>query len=133
VLGLAFKPNTSDVREAPAVHICRALAASGATLRVFDPVAAGEAAHSLADVRRAIEYVRDPYEAAVDADAIVIMTEWNEFRSLDLERLRGVMRTPVLFDTRNVIDPKQARQMGFEYLCTGRQSVGAGDRVTVGS
>jgi len=133
VLGLAFKPNTSDVREAPAVHICRALAAAGATLRVFDPVAVVDAAHSLVDVRRAIEYVRDPYEAAEGADAIVIMTEWNEFRSLDLERLRGVMRTPVLFDTRNVIDPKQARQTGFEYLCTGRQSVGAGDRVAVGS
>jgi UDPglucose 6-dehydrogenase len=133
VLGLAFKPNTSDVREAPAVHICRALAASGATLRVFDPVAAGEAAHVLADVRRSIEYVRDAYEAATGADAAMIMTEWNEFRSLDLERLRGAMRTPVLFDTRNVIDPKQARQMGFEYLCTGRQSVGASDRVAVGS
>jgi UDPglucose 6-dehydrogenase len=133
VLGLAFKPNTSDVREAPAVHICRALAGAGATLRVFDPVAAGEAAHSLADVRHSIEHVRDPYDAAAGADAILIMTEWNEFRSLDLERLRGAMRTPILFDTRNVIDPKQARRSGFEYLCTGRQSVGAGDRVTVGS
>jgi len=133
VLGLAFKPNTSDVREAPALYLCRALAAAGATLRVFDPVAAGDAAHSLSDVRHAIEFVRDPYEAAADADAVVIMTEWNEFRSLDLERLRGVMRTPVLFDTRNVIDPKQALQTGFEYLCTGRQAVGASDRVAVGS
>ncbi len=133
VLGLAFKPNTSDVREAPAVHICRALAAAGATLRVFDPVATGEAAHVLADVRHSIEYVRDAYEAAAGADAALIMTEWNEFRSLDLERLRGAMRTAVLFDTRNVIDPTHARQTGFEYLCTGRQTVGAGDRVTVGS
>jgi UDPglucose 6-dehydrogenase len=133
VLGLAFKPNTSDVREAPAVHICRALADTGATLRVFDPVAAGEAAHALADVRRSIAHVRDPYEAAAGADAVVIMTEWNEFRSLDLERMRGAMRTPILFDTRNVIDPKQARQAGFEYLCTGRQSVEARDRVVVGS
>jgi UDPglucose 6-dehydrogenase len=100
---------------------------------VFDPVAAGEAAHALADVRRSIEFAGDVYDAVADVDAVVIMTEWNEFRSLDLERLRLAMRTPILFDTRNVIDPKQARQMGFEYLCTGRQSIGAGDSVAVGS
>jgi UDPglucose 6-dehydrogenase len=131
VLGLAFKPNTSDVREAPALYICRALAEAGASLKVFDPVAADDAAHALADLRSSIEYVADAYDAAAGADAVVIMTEWNEFRNLDLERLRQTMRTPVLFDARNVIDPRRARQLGFEYLCTGRQSVGAADSVAV--
>jgi UDPglucose 6-dehydrogenase len=131
VLGLAFKPNTSDVREAPALYICRALVQAGASLKVFDPVAADDAAHALADLRSSIEYVSDAYDAAAGADAVVIMTEWNEFRNLDLERLRQTMRTPVLFDARNVIDPRRARQLGFEYLCTGRQSVGAADSVAV--
>jgi UDPglucose 6-dehydrogenase len=131
ILGLAFKPNTSDVREAPSLYVCRALAAAGASLRVFDPVAAEEAAQALASVRSSIEFAADPYAAAAGADAVVIMTEWNEFRNLDLERLLDVMRTPVLFDARNVIDPRRARQIGFEYLSTGRQAVGAADRVAV--
>jgi UDPglucose 6-dehydrogenase len=131
VMGLAFKPNTSDVREAPALHLCRNLVAAGATVKACDPVAAVEAAHALHSERHAVEIVEGPYEAAVGADAAVIMTEWNEFRNLDLARLAGVMRRPVLFDTRNVLDPEQPRQLGFEYLCTGRQAVGAAGRVAV--
>jgi UDPglucose 6-dehydrogenase len=121
VLGLAFKPNTSDVREAPALYICRALAAAGARLRVFDPVAAGEAAHALRDASDSIVYAADAYDAALEADAVVIMTEWNEFRSLDLPRLKAVIAQPVLVDTRNVLDPAQARALGFTYACTGRE------------
>jgi UDPglucose 6-dehydrogenase len=131
VLGLAFKPNTSDVREAPALYLCRNLVAAGATVRACDPVAANEAGHALHNERHAVEIVAGPYEAAVGADAAVIMTEWNEFRNIDLARLAGVMRRPVLFDTRNMLDPEQPRQLGFEYLCTGRQTVGVAGRVAV--
>jgi UDPglucose 6-dehydrogenase len=131
VLGLAFKPNTSDVREAPAIHLCRNLARSGARVRACDPVAADEASRALADVADRVTCLIDGYEAATGADAVVIMTEWNEFRNLDLERLIGIMRTPVLFDSRNVMDPVRPRELGFEYLCTGRQSVGAPRGVAV--
>lgn len=125
ILGLAFKPNTSDVREAPALYLCRALAQRGAWLKVFDPVAAGEATDALADVSPRVEYAADAYEAAAGADAVVIMTEWNEFRSLDLSRLRHLVRQPVLVDTRNVLDMAQARALGFSYYCTGRELAGA--------
>ena len=131
VLGLAFKPNTSDVREAPALHLCRNLVGAGATVRGCDPVASDEAALALADTGGAASFGTDPYEAAVGADAVVIMTEWNEFRNLDLARLAGVMRHQVLFDTRNVLDPQRPRQFGFQYLCTGRQSAGVPRGVTV--
>jgi UDPglucose 6-dehydrogenase len=131
VLGLAFKPNTSDVREAPALHLCRNLARSGAAVRAYDPVATDEARHALADVADRVTCVTNGYEAASGADAVVIMTEWNEFRNLDLERLFGIMRTPVLFDARNVMDPARPRELGFEYLCTGRESVGSQRGVAV--
>jgi UDPglucose 6-dehydrogenase len=124
ILGLAFKPNTSDVRESPALFICRALIEAGAQLRVFDPVAAQEAAHALADLG-SIAYAADAYDAATGADAVVIMTEWNEFRSLDLARLKELLREPVLVDTRNVLDMAQARALGFAYHSTGRDLAGA--------
>ena len=124
VLGLAFKPNTSDVRESPALFICRALAEAGAQLRVFDPVAAKEAAHALADLAGSITYAADAYDAAIGADALVIMTEWNEFRSLDLPRLKELLRGPVVIDTRNVLDMTQARAFGFAYHSTGRDLAG---------
>jgi UDPglucose 6-dehydrogenase len=124
VLGLSFKPNTSDVREAPALYVCRALAAAGASLRVFDPAAGRDAARELDDVAGAISYAGDAYEAALGADAVVIMTEWNEFRSLDLPRLATLMSGRVLVDTRNILDLAQVRTLGFEYLCTGREQVG---------
>jgi UDPglucose 6-dehydrogenase len=124
VLGLAFKPNTSDVREAPALYLCRSLAAGGARLRLFDPVASADAAASLSDVATAIRFADDVYDAAIGADAIVIMTEWNEFRSLDLPRLKALLRQPILIDTRNVLDIAQVRAVGFDYYCTGRAHVG---------
>jgi UDPglucose 6-dehydrogenase len=123
VLGLSFKPNTSDVRESAALYVCRHLAAEGATLRAFDPVAAREAAHALEDVNGHITYASDAYAAAEGADALVIMTEWNEFRSLDLDLLRRVMANRVVVDTRNVLDPALARAAGFVYACTGREKV----------
>ena len=123
VLGLAFKPNTDDVREAPALYVCRELARAGAQIRAFDPVASAAAADALADVRDRITFTGDAYEAIAGAEAVVIMTEWNEFRGLDLERIRRAMARPLLVDARNVLDPIQTRQMGFEYLCTGRQTL----------
>jgi UDPglucose 6-dehydrogenase len=124
VLGLSFKPNTSDVREAPALYLCRALAAAGARLQVFDPVARAEAAHALNDIADRMVYAADAYEAAVGANAVVIMTEWNEFRSLDLERLATLMSGRVLVDPRNILDLARVRSLGFEYLCTGREQAG---------
>jgi len=123
VLGLSFKPNTSDVREAPALYFCRALADAGARLRVFDPVAAGEAARALSDIAGQIVFAADAYDAAMGADAVVLMTEWNELRSLDLERLGALMSGRLLVDARNILDLAQVRALGFQYLCTGREQV----------
>jgi UDPglucose 6-dehydrogenase len=123
VLGLAFKPNTDDVREAPALYVCRELARAGADIRAFDPVATAAAAEALADVRDRITFADNAYDAITGAEAVVIMTEWNEFRGLDLDRVRRAMARPLLVDARNVLDPIQTHEMGFEYLCTGRQSL----------
>ena len=120
VLGLAFKPNTDDVRESPAVFVCRALAAGGAHVKAFDPVAASAAARQLDDVSHMVTLSDDLYDAATGADAVVIMTEWNEFRGLDLDRLRGLMKSAVIIDARNVLDPAQTRAAGFTYAGTGR-------------
>jgi UDPglucose 6-dehydrogenase len=121
VLGLSFKPNTSDVRESPALYVCRALAESGATIRAYDPVAAHEAAQALKDIAEQVIFAKDAYSAADGADALVIMTEWNEFRSLDLELLRRMMGNRVIVDTRNVLDPAMTRSAGFVYAGTGRE------------
>jgi UDPglucose 6-dehydrogenase len=123
VLGLAFKPNTSDVREAPAMYLCRALVTGGARVRACDPAAVEDARAALGDVAAQMTILKDAYEAAAGADALVIMTEWNEFRSLDLPLIREVMAGRVLFDARNVLDPAAARALGFMYLCTGRQTL----------
>jgi UDPglucose 6-dehydrogenase len=124
VLGLAFKPNTDDVREAPALTVCRELVKCGANVAAFDPVASRTAALALADLGSRITFARDAEEAVGGADAVVIMTEWNEYRGLDLERVRTLMRGTILVDARNVLDPVQARALGFTYISTGRTSVG---------
>ena len=116
VLGLAYKANTDDVREAPAVAIIEALRREGATVRAYDPAAEANARRLLPDVT----YCPDPYDAARDSDAVVVLTEWDEFRSLDLARLRDVMRRPVLIDGRNILDPRAARALGFHYAGIGR-------------
>ncbi len=120
VLGLAFKPNTDDIREAPALYVCRELVRLGARVQAFDPVAAAAAASVLSDVRDQVTLTADAYDAARDADALVIMTEWNEFRGLDLARLLDVMARPVIVDARNVLDPQQTREAGFQYVGMGR-------------
>ena len=113
------------MREAPAIYVCRELVHAGARVRAFDPVAGRAAAEALADVRDLIVFADDTYDAAAGADALVIMTEWNEFRGMELDRVRQSMARPLLIDARNVLDPAQTRAKGFEYICTGRQVLAA--------
>jgi UDPglucose 6-dehydrogenase len=123
VLGLAFKPNTDDVRESPALFVCRHLASRGAQVSAFDPVAIDAAAVHLQDTGGLVTYAEDAYDAVAGADALVVMTEWNEFRGLDLERVRGLMVSPVIVDARNVFDPVRTRGLGFLYAGSGRGRV----------
>jgi UDPglucose 6-dehydrogenase len=116
LLGLSFKPNTDDMRDAPAITISDALLAGGAVVRGYDPVAMNVAKSSLPSV----EMCSDPYTMAEGCDALVVVTEWNEFKQLDLERIRDLMRDPVLFDGRNIYDPVIMRQLGFNYRGVGR-------------
>jgi UDPglucose 6-dehydrogenase len=121
VLGLAFKPNTDDVRESPGLYVCRTLAQQGAEVRAFDPVARTAAMDALGDLGSTISFPPNAYETIQGSDAVVIMTEWNEFRGLDLARVRTLMSAPVIIDARNVLDPAQTRALGFTYFCTGRE------------
>ena len=113
--GLTFKANTDDLRDSPAVAIAASLVDAGATVRAFDP-AVGEIAQSLSG----IEVVADPYDACVDADALVVLTEWDEFRWLDFERVAALMSHAELVDTRNLLDPAAMRRIGFGYRGVGR-------------
>jgi UDPglucose 6-dehydrogenase len=116
ILGLTFKPNTDDVREAPALDIIRALRARGARVQAYDPVGMAGARRVLPDV----DYRADAYGAAQGADALVLVTEWNQFRNLDLEHLRQIMRRPLLLDLRNVYEPERLTALGFDYHGVGR-------------
>jgi len=116
VLGLSFKPETDDMRDAPAVDIIRGLQARGAHVRAFDPVAMPRAGELLPDVT----LCKDAYEACQNADALVLVTEWNQFRMLDVERVRKLLRRPVLIDLRNVYEPGSLREAGFDYVSVGR-------------
>jgi UDPglucose 6-dehydrogenase len=117
VLGVSFKPNTDDLREAPSVEIVEELLQKGAKVRIYDPVAMDEAKRVL---NGAVIVARDAYTAARNADALALLTEWNEFRSLDLARLRKVMRRPLIIDGRNIWDPATMRKLGFVYKGIGR-------------
>jgi UDPglucose 6-dehydrogenase len=116
MLGLSFKPNTNDLREAPALAISRELMSEGATIRAYDPEAMEEARRLLPE----LQPCRDAYHAAEGADALVIMTEWNLFRNLDFEKLKAVMRSPLLLDLRNVYDPARVTATGFTHVSVGR-------------
>lgn len=119
LLGLSFKPDTDDIREAPAIHIARALLEAGATVKAYDPAAMTAAARLLPR----LECAKDPYAACQGSDLVMIVTEWNEFRDLDIARVREQVRTPIMFDTRNIYDPEKIRSHGFTYLSTGRSGV----------
>lgn len=116
VLGLAFKPETNDMREAPAIDIIKGLLERGANVRAYDPVAMSEASEVLPQVI----YLADEYEAVTDADALVFVTEWNQFRALDMRRIRDLMRSPRIADLRNIYEPADMRELGFEYIGVGR-------------
>jgi UDPglucose 6-dehydrogenase len=116
LLGLAFKPNTDDMREAPSVDLIRQLQADGATVAAYDPQAEENSRQLLSDVR----YCSDAYDVAGGADALILVTEWREFRALDLGRIRAAMRTPVFFDGRNVYEPEMVRGAGLRYFGIGR-------------
>jgi UDPglucose 6-dehydrogenase len=115
-LGLSYKPNTDDVRESPAIEIVRRVQDRGARIRCFDPQAMQNARRELKDV----VFCRDPYDAARGADAVVLATEWNEFRHLDFDRLREVLAAPVMLDLRNVYDREEMERAGFRYAGVGR-------------
>jgi UDPglucose 6-dehydrogenase len=116
MLGLTFKPNTDDVREAPSVALITALQDMGAQVRAYDPVGMEQAKQILADVT----YCQGPYDCVEEADAVVIITEWEQFRALDLERVRDLMACPVMVDLRNVYRPEDVKKYGFEYISIGR-------------
>jgi UDPglucose 6-dehydrogenase len=117
VWGLAFKPRTDDVREAPAIEVIEGLLGKGAHVQVFDPVAMDRARARLGD---RVRYAPGPYEALEGTDGVFVVTEWNEFRNPDFERMKALMRTPAVFDGRNVFDPAEMREMGFAYYGIGR-------------
>jgi UDPglucose 6-dehydrogenase len=118
VLGLAFKPKTDDMREARSIEVIQGLVAAGARVRAYDPAAMPNAKGLLPS---SVEYCQSSYEAAEGADAIAVITEWNEFKLLSLERLRSAMRRPLVFDGRNMYEPERMRRLGFEYHSIGRK------------
>ena len=116
VLGLSFKPNTNDIRESSAIAIIKDLLAIGARVKAFDPAAMEEAKA----VVPGAEYGKDPYDVASGCDALVLVTEWNQFRRLDLQRIKALLKAPIFIDLRNVYDPDQMRRLGFDYCGVGR-------------
>jgi UDPglucose 6-dehydrogenase len=122
VWGISFKPKTDDIREAPALKVIEELKNRGATVTACDPAAVKNAAAVLTDVA----LFEDPYETIRDCDALVVMTEWNEFRNLDMRAVRILLKQPILIDGRNIYNPKEMQEMGFTYRGIGRGSAGAG-------
>ncbi len=120
ILGLAFKPNTDDMRDAPAIDIIRWLLGQGASVRAYDPVAMEAAQQVLKGLE--VTYCKTSYEVAEGCDALVIVTEWNEFKSLNMYRIHGSMRRPVVIDGRNIYEPAEMQRLGFIYRGMGRAS-----------
>ena len=118
--GLSFKPRTDDMREAPSLSLIRALVDEGVRIRMYDPEAMNEARKHLRDVDGELTYCRKSDEALEDADGLVLVTEWNEFREPDFEKIRDLLREPVVFDGRNIYNPDKLRKLGFTYFGVGR-------------
>ena len=121
ILGLAFKPNTDDMRESPAIAVCEYLASRDAKLRVYDPAAMKEAQWRLAAIKDSVYYARDEYDAAQGANALVIITEWNQFRNIDLFRIRELLIAPYFIDLRNIYTREEVTAAGLRYFGIGRQ------------
>lgn len=121
VLGLAFKPETDDIREASSIKIIKRLLDEGSYLRLYDPRAMEKMREIFPEEPPQISYVKSPYEAVKEANALLIITEWDEFKELDLKKIKEVMDNPIIIDGRNVYDPSEVRELGFEYYSIGRQ------------
>ena len=117
ILGLTFKPNTDDMREAPSITIIKGLQRQGAEIKVFDPAGMREARQ----IFRSVYYAKDAYDAAQGAHCLVIITEWNQFRNLHWQRMAELLREPVVVDLRNIYEPEKMRGLGFRYTCVGRR------------
>jgi UDPglucose 6-dehydrogenase len=120
LLGLAFKPNTDDMRDAPSIDISNSLVVAGARVRGYDPVARKTAA----PLMPAVEICEDVYQMADGCDALVVVTEWNEFKHLDLEKVKTLLKAPIIYDGRNIYDPALMQEMGYTYRAIGRGSNG---------
>ena len=118
ILGLTFKPNTDDMREAPSITIIKGLQKQGAKIRAFDPAGMNQAKKIL----KGIYYAKDAYDAANGAHGLVIVTEWNQFRNLDWKRMTELLIEPVVIDLRNIYEPERMQKLGFRYSCVGRPS-----------
>lgn len=116
VLGLAFKPDTDDMRYAPSITIINKLQGMGARIKAYDPIAIANAKRLLKN----IEFAQNAYAAAEDSDLLILVTEWNEFRQLDLKKIKNIMKTPILLDGRNIYDPLEMKEIGFTYVGVGR-------------
>ena len=116
ILGLTFKPNTDDMRDAPSISIIKALQEAGAQIRAYDPQGMQEAS----DIFTGLHYAQNAYDAADGADAMVIVTEWEAFRALDLERIKSQLTQPVIVDLRNIYRAQEMDQLGFRYSSIGR-------------
>ena len=116
ILGLAFKPNTDDMRRAPSIDVINALQKEGAKIQAYDP----EATETAKEVFKDVTYCKDPYEAAKDADALIILTEWNEFKELDIKKIKQLLKQPLVLDGRNIYDPEAMKKEGFKYISIGR-------------
>lgn len=119
ILGLSFKPNTDDLRGAPSIPLIKDLLQSGSSVRAYDPAAM----NSVKEIMPEVTFCRDAYEACEGADALIILTEWNQFRNLDLKRLFNLLKQPFFFDLRNIYDPQKMKVMGFKYYSIGRPSL----------
>jgi len=116
ILGLSFKPNTDDLRYAPSLDIIKALQREGARIKAFDPAAMKKAAK----IFKKVQFCKDPYQVAKGSDCLVILTEWNEFKELDLKKIKRLLKTPVIIDGRNIYEPKKMKRLGFKYQGIGR-------------
>ncbi len=116
ILGLSFKPDTDDMRFAPSIQVINLLQKEGSKIKAYDPVAIPKAKLFLNN----IEYMKDPYEVASGSDALVIITEWEEFRNLDLEKIKRLLKTSVIVDGRNIYDPREMHKLGFIYKNIGK-------------
>jgi UDPglucose 6-dehydrogenase len=129
VLGLAFKPNTDDMREAKSLDVIADLLETGAQVRAYDPIAIENTRTTFPD----ITYCANAYEVAAGVDALIVVTEWNEFKQLNLDRLKSIMANPIIFDGRNIYDPERMQQFGFQYFAVGRGKQAVAEKAEAGA